>query len=234
MTKYIKLAFIIIPIVCILVLIVCLTFSESGETYTNDINDYCSDKYPVYSPLFLDELPSNARVVAFHYYADYGDEQDIYLELKFSDLDDMEFYISKIKTNIVENSKDTYFESNGDFFLEEKNPYNMNYTDLFCSSEYVLTNDKCFSGYEIEYLQKERFIHSFYALISYSLEELTVIQTCSGGSFFTERYIPKYFERFDIPLNNEMERYKEVNWEDKKQKTGDGCVFLSPKYYSSL
>ena len=53
-----------------------------------------------------------------------------------------------------------------------------------------------------------------FAIISYSYEELTIIQTYSNSSYLEgiDEYIPKYFLRFDIPLTEKLERHIKVYW----------------------
>ena len=183
---------------------------EEDIRYTDDIADYNSKEYPIYSKLFLEEIPLTAKIESFYYYAYYNEECDVYLELKFDNIENLEHYISNVKKRIKEEGTNTIF-LNGSCFLENKNPYDESFTDLFCSSKFCSTSHKNVSGYKVKYIENERYIEAFYEIISYSLEDLTVILTYSGG-WFSERYIPKYFDRFNVPLDNELERYEEVEF----------------------
>ena len=96
---------------------------------------------------------------------------------------------------------------------EEINPYNFKYIDIVYLYSPTSTRGFSFHGYEMLYTDygDVDFLANFCA-ISYSYEELTVIQTDAVFSVLfdkgseSEEKKPKYFERFNIPLEPEHSR----------------------------
>ena len=190
----------------ILVLATLISCGNSGELYTEDINDYGSDRYHRRSSFFLPELPSNADVVFFSSYNYYNEIFDQYLELKFNTKEEMHEYISSILDyDLASFSKDNRVEPAIGWVVEEANPYNSSYTDLISTSMTTGSVEDKWVGYKIRTTGSER-IHANLSVVSYSDEELTVIQAYIYGSNYTF----KYFTRFNIPLDENHERIVKV------------------------
>lgn len=189
----------------ILVLATLISCGNSGELYTEDINNYGSDKYHRRSSFFLPELPTNADVVFFSSYNYYNEIFDQYLELKFNTKEEMHEYISSILDyDLASFSKENREEPAIGWVVEETNPYNSSYTDLISTSMTSGTYgdvDVRWVGYKIRTTGNER-IEANLSIVSYSDEELTVIQSYLYGINYTF----KYFTRFNIPLDENHER----------------------------
>ena len=70
---------------------------EEGLLYTEKIDDYNTDEFPIFSAIFLDDLPENLNIVSFVYYNYWHEAHDVYLEISFDTPEDMERYISSLK-----------------------------------------------------------------------------------------------------------------------------------------
>lgn len=179
--------------------------------YVEGAEFYNTEDYPLYETLFLKELPQEAEAVDFSYYLYYtAEEEDTYLELKFNSLDEMQVYLDTLTATLVDYYRNSYNETqsnNGEWFIECPNPYNEKYTDLFSvvfDAGYCTGAD--YTGYVIEKNEDLFWYKCDYGIISYSYEELTVIQTSSEGWFCESvhgDYVPKYLKRFNVPLNEE-------------------------------
>ena len=110
------------------------------------------------------------------------------------------------------------FDPNGDtgysqneIFLEMPNPYNSSYTDLINLFFLSHTAYASWTGYSV-YVSKGIFLKCNFGVISYSLEELKIVQSSMQGTFSfgdafdSENYVPKYFEYFNIAINENTER----------------------------
>lgn len=190
----------------ILVLATLVSCGNRGELYTEDISDYNSDQHHRRSSFFLPELPTNADVVFFSSYNYYHEIFDQYLELKFNTKEEMHEYISSILDyDLASFSKDNREEPAIGWVVEEANPYNSSYTDLISTSMTTGSVEDKWVGYKIRTTGSER-IHANLSVVSYSDEELTVIQAYIYGSNYTF----KYFTRFNIPLDENHERIVKV------------------------
>ena len=181
--------------------------------YTTSKEEYFSkkcDMSPADKTIFLEELPDNATVVDFSYYKHFFEDRDIYLELRFSNVTDLENYVKSLKSraeNYIADTKGFYF------YKELENPYNSTYKDIFCSGKYFYTRDPIerYIGYE-PLGEAGSYVYCILPVISYSVEELTVIQSYTIGSFNVDNgfnntgHLPKYFERFQIDLSIDQER----------------------------
>lgn len=197
------------------ILLFSLVSCDDGVIYTESIEDYNTEEYPIKSPIFLEAIPDNATVISFYYYEYWHESHDLYIELEFSAESELKEYINSIKNHAESYLTNSTKPSGGEWFIEVENPYDPNYVELVSLSHSTWQNDKRFVGYSIEYQDSVehngyKYIQYVcnYRIISYSLEDLTVIQSCAQGRFepFEEDYIPKYFERFNIPTDKELER----------------------------
>ena len=192
-----------------LVLATLVSCGNKGELYTEDISDYNSDQHHRRSSFFLPELPTNADVVFFSSYNYYNEIFDQYLELKFNTKEEMHEYISSILDyDLASFSKENREEPAIGWVVEETNPYNSSYTDLISTSMTSGTFgdvDIRWVGYKISITGKEH-IEANLSIVSYSDEELTVIQSYLYGYDYTF----SYFTRFNIPLDKNHERIVKV------------------------
>ena len=92
-------------------------------------------------------------------YHQYIDERDIYLELVFQNVADMEQYLADLKAN-----------GDGIASITLQNPYDTDYTDLLFAEGGTLTqNGSVFYEYEIEQIENYSLkISGSYSVISYS------------------------------------------------------------------
>lgn len=208
-----KLIIVILIIFLLIFLSLCILFvgvhhwaSANEEVYfTESIEDYNSEKYPLVPEIFLDEIPSNADVVSFSYYSYWSEARDIYLEVKFSSKDEMEAYLSELKENGIQSVR-----SDKELFITEQNPYDPTFTDLFCTTYFTVTENQTYTGYTID-PAKNRDTITFncnFGVISYSYEKLTVIQSYACGLYRhnIHDYTPRFLLRFDLPLDKKQDR----------------------------
>ncbi|MBR4864349.1 MAG: hypothetical protein IKU07_07225, partial [Oscillospiraceae bacterium] len=191
-------------------------------------NDYNANGYKVSLCVFPAEIPSNAQVVAFSYYNYWQEVHDVYLELKFDSLSEMESYLSAVKTACTQRCEDYKSPLDGEWFIEEQNIYNEKYTESFCVLYNISKGEERYTGYIIESNSIGTVLNCNFGVISYSVNELTVIHTNVTGRFQQNihNHIPKYFERFNIPLDDKHKRTFSLqgNTCDKCDK---GTVLLS-------
>ena len=217
--RYILLAG-LVAIGMISLLIGYLSLLKGQPLKTYDIRDYGSEQYPLVSVIFMDQLPKHADICSFSYYNDNYQLVDIYLELKFSSLDEMNHYLNDLKENGRESLDKYRAPENGTWFITQENIYDKSYMDLFCSFFHTAQKDKNYTGYSVNASNESNAtISCNFAVISYSVDELIVIQSYSYGTFLAgvHDYIPGYFARFDVPLNENIERC--IYWGQ-----GDGSV----------
>lgn len=210
-----KKTFIIIILLAVIVVIILIMILNKSPypLYTEKAEDYNSELYPIDESLFLENIPIEAEVISYSYYNYWEEDQDIYLELKFQDRSDMEKYIEQLISCVIKQIEQKGWEKDANgWFIERTNPYQESYTDLFCTLYRSYRNDYSYTGYEIAHYENSGIIYSCnYGLISYSYEELTVIQTSCCGSIYKsgQEYTPKYFARFNVPENEKRFIYLE-------------------------
>ena len=199
--------------ILIVLMSVCLLFVgvrywgiANREVYfTESIEDYFSEECRLPPEIFLDEIPSNADVISFSYYSYWSEAKDIYLELTFSSKDEMEAYLFELKDHGIQSS-----QVDGELFITEHNPYDPTFTDLFCTTFITYTKNKTYTGYSIDPGKNRDTItcDCNFAVISYSYEKLTVIQSYVCGSFrhSIHNYTPRYFLRFHLPVSEKHDR----------------------------
>ena len=202
-----------ISILIIIVIIVALFIKfcvPSGVYMTTDVKDYNKSKeHPIYSSLFLPELDPSLDVVSFYHYNYYYEVEDIYLEIKFQEIDKMEEYIKTLKDQCKQAIDPEVKQPPYGWLIEETNPYDSKYIDFICLYlKGYTSNNETRSGYSIEINEKNTVITGAFSSITYSYEDLTVIQTDMHGFFRStvHKYIPQYFIRFNIPLTTNYER----------------------------
>lgn len=204
--KRIKVILIVLISVCLLFVGVRRWAVANKEVYfTERIADYNSEKYRLIPEIFLDEIPSNVDVISFSYYSYWSEAKDIYLELKFSSKDKMDAYLSELMDHGLQSSS-----IDGELFITEQNPYDPTFTDLFCTTYITFTKDQTYTGYSIDPVKNRDAItyDCNFAVISYSFEKLTVIQSYVCGSYRDNihDYTPHYFLRFHLPLDEKHDR----------------------------
>ena len=91
---------------------------ENGLLFTEDVADYGTEKYPVALTVFPTKLPSNAQIIDFSYYNYWHQAQDVYLELKFDSLSQMESYLSTVLASCQQICADYTPPLNGKWFIE--------------------------------------------------------------------------------------------------------------------
>ena len=181
--------------------------------YTDDISNYNTEEYPINAPLFMDDIPANAEIVSFKYYNYWNECEDIYLELKFKDEIELSQYVETVMNFAKEYSKTHYGKdfTVDESFIVEENPYNSSYTDCIYIVLSRKSGDNMITGYAISQ-DDGRDIDCYYRIISYSISDLTVIQTSSVGYYreLLQEYIPQYMERFSVDVNAEFTRWYHV------------------------
>lgn len=194
------------------IIVSCLLMDDYPK-FTSDIKDYGSDKYLLDSSLFLPTIPSSAKVVDFSYYNYWNEAKDIYLEVRFTSREEMDAYLAAVNEHSMEELEQYCMPTYQEWFVSETCIYDTSYTDSFCLFFRTYHAGEEYTGYSIHPLSISGVTESVtydcnFGLISYSYEELTVIQTISQGVFrkTVHDYIPAYFKRFHVPLNEEHSR----------------------------
>ena len=189
---------------CALSLIVSLLILSSCDdpniSYTNDPADYS----------LLNDIPEDAQVVDYSYAELYDGRSDFYLELKFTTVQGFEQFLEKLMKEARDEKLDgEIYKDDTDLFLKTTNPYDSSFNEIV-----FLTNPRqrgyiYWVGYKDYCYSVNETIECCLSLISYSLEELIVIQTRIYGVFPEYIYdyrMPKYFERFNIVINEDCHR----------------------------
>ena len=190
---------------------------------TTDISDYNTEEYSLeWFPMFPETIPENAEVLDFLYYKYAADFYDYYLELKFDTPEELLEYLSiRIETVESKLSNKPYYAFEEGVFVEEQNPYDASYVDLFFVDSYLgKAEGKGYAGYTIE--GSDRRLDVCYSMISYSIDELIVIHEYAHNRnyYTTDRKLPKYFTRFGVDPNTEIDRWVEFQ-KIYKNKTDD-------------
>lgn len=184
-----------------------LTSDQPYVISSQNVNDYNSDKCHFSESYFLNEVPARATIANLSYFEYYRESCEQYIELKFEDKDSLDYYLSTIKEHII--SKKTSTAEYDPLFIEEKNPYDDRYIDIFYAPAHSITYNTRYTGYSIKVKANDHIDYTcIYVLISYSYDELTVIQSYTRGTFCSleEEYVPMYLRRFNVPLDRELER----------------------------
>ena len=160
------------------------------------------------------DLPESAEIVRFSHYNNWNEDFDTYLELSFRSEEDLIECLKILAPSKFDPNGEAIYQQS-ELFLETPNPYNSSYTDLV-NLFYVSSNAyTTYTGYSVR-ISKIMFLKCNFGVISYSLEDLKIVQASMQGSFSfgdtfdSENYTPKYFEYFNIAINENTERIYEV------------------------
>lgn len=191
-------------LICVRIILPC------GVYVTESVSDYNTAEYPLHLPVFLNELPPCAEVVSFSYYNYWYEANDYYLELKFSSRELMEDYLSEWWVAASESQQQDRRQTDREWFVVDPNPYDSSYTDIFCTTYINSTADMEYTGYSVEPPEDPHSpsYHCNFGVISYSFDELIVIQTYVHGHFreAVHHHVPRFFLRFALPLEERYER----------------------------
>ena len=193
--------------------------AENHFWHTENVEDYNTTEYPIYEPIFLEELPKTAHAVTFCHSDYWYEVKDIFLELKFDTEDDMRKYLTDLKIKCLKDLEDIKPPSNVEWLFEQQNPYDESFTDVFCALYVTATSSESITGYRITLDDQDKMYDCNFGIISYSYEKLTVIQSYIRGNIRESLYdyIPKYFLRFNVPLDENYERVFFVEYSNEKQ-----------------
>ena len=187
--------------------------------YTDDINDYLSEEYAIGSGFFLGEKPDYATVKRFVYYSYWSEVRDHYLELTFDSREDMDKYLAQIVSAVERRAlKNNIRKPIQGWYVEEENPYDSSYTDWIFTTWLICIGDEKLTGYSVR-ADADRGNHVLSAnaeIISFSYNDLTIVQTRMFGSFETlaidHRF--EYFKRFNIPVDESFEKYVYLDYSE--------------------
>lgn len=177
---------------------------KDGMIFTNDIKNYNTDEYAVPVSFFPDVLPASTKVISYCHYEYWDEAIDIYLELRFDTVEELEKHLNSMKQKYTSNwdNKPTK-KTIG--VTETPNIYDNSYEDVFFNRYHTIQGENYYTGYSID--SNKNFYDCNFGVISYSFDELIVIHAYTNGGFRnTYNHIPMYFERFDIPLYNNHQR----------------------------
>lgn len=170
--------------------------------YTENIAHY--EEYGVNEwDIFPNKIPTNATVIKFSYYTYFSEACDVYLELKFETLSEMEFYLSEFKSTVLENypSKEPLY--NDDCWFVIDCPYNKNYEESICfsSAAYRPSDNSYTVGYSVE----NSIAEFHWSVLSYSKEDLCVIHSYIRGRYHKANdHTPMYLQRFGVTLDKDI------------------------------
>ena len=199
----------------VFLLLISMLLISSCYNYPVYIDDIALYSQTVSNESFFKPvLPSNAEICKFSNYNNWNEDFDTFLELSFKNEEDLIECLKILAPSQFDpNGEDGYKQS--ELFLKMPNPYNASYTDLV-NLFYVSSNaHTTYTGYSVR-VSKIMFLKCNFGVISYSLEELKIVQASMQGSFSfgdtfdSENYTPKYFEYFNIAINENTERIYEV------------------------
>ena len=187
---------------------------SNGCSYTNNIENYVnSDKNDFDISYFPEKITDQMTVVQYSYYQKSIDthNHDIYLEVKFEDVETMEQYLFIAKEA---------FSDSG--YIEYQNPYDSSFTDIIKNTWVLYSNSEGSFASIIQFEDSEeyKYVNMIYRSISFSYEELTIIYNFTeigddieiGNDPDYGKFYPKYLEKFGVqhdPKNNFEYRYSE-------------------------
>ena len=211
MVKRIRIFLLIVLLLPILAFLLWCLITPKEVYFTENPDEYNTGKYSfAHSDTFLPELPQTASVVSFRLYQYWYEDVEYFLELEFNTEEDMRNYLEDLIERYLDKmpSSDKSLER---WIAEEENPYDKSFTDMFYTWYHSSGKDATYTGYEILPKDEESWRYSANsAIISYSYENLTVIQFKFYGTFYTsqhgEDYVPKYFVRFNVPIDENHKR----------------------------
>ena len=214
-SKFILVAIFILSICAFLVgFSMLLANGSNGCSYTEDIENYVnSDNDDFRISYFPEEITDQMTVVQYSYYQKNIDthNHDIYLEVKFIDVETMEQHLLIAKEA---------FSDGG--YIEYQNPYDSSFTDIIKNTWVLesISEGKFASLIQFKGHEEYKYVNMIYRSISYSYEELTIIYNYTDIGNDIEighdpdhgKFYPKYLERFGVqhdPKNNFEYRYSE-------------------------
>lgn len=208
MKKFIIVVAILLVSVFLYVFIVNLHHTEKHILQLSGVNYYDPEAYPIPLTIFPASIPSSADVLSYTYYNYWHEAEDIYLELKFNNVKDMENYLFDVKRTCLENCQNYIPINNCEWFIETKNIYNEKYNEIFCSLYVTSQGEEDYTGYAVTGKPEGSLFKCNFGAISYSFEELIVIHTYVYGWYQknVHNYTPKYFTRFNIPIQENHQR----------------------------
>ena len=155
-------------------------------------------------------IPESAELVGFSYYNYYRENEDAYLEIRFSSVEDLQAYLVEYMVNAENYLRQYTPPTTGEWFLTVPNPYHSAYTDLVSCHATVHSGGEIYTGYYVEPLGEEGlpWLLANCWIVSFSEEELCVIHSRFRGSFFEneDRYTPKYLRRFQVAVELSLDR----------------------------
>lgn len=205
--------------ICIaVILILCFALSTScyGRSeypiYVNDISLYAETVAG--SDYFKVALTSSTEILSFSYYNNWNEDFDTYLELCFENKEDLLECLQSLAPSKFDSNGEAGY-SQDELFVETPNPYNSSYTNLINMSFRTYRGDAIYTGY---YTRSSEllFLKCNFGIISYSIEDLKILQFATQGTFSfgdglgAENYTPKYFEYFNIPIDENTKRMYEI------------------------
>lgn len=211
--KYIStLLVIIMTVSCMSSCSILESDSDNWLDYYEGVENYEALWWPIMKGFFPQKIPSNSQVESFSYYSPNHKNTlyDIYLELKFNTVEETGAFVDEVTNDYLAYTKERLPDSDNSFLIYEVNPYNEGYTDIICTFNSTMSNKKFYVGYKFEksYDGRELIYKCTFQVISYSYEEKTVILSHSSGWFLEkcDNYIPRYFLRFNVPIENGQNR----------------------------
>ena len=193
----------------LLIFALIYTTPTDSHLYSENIDDYqaCTE----WSEIFLDTIPEYATVDEFSYTYDELYVEEIYLELSFNSGDDTIQYVNEVYSYSVDNFSSYDKPTVGAYFKIVTNPYNSDYTDMFCLGDaYIYYSEAEFddylpyTGYEIYSSENSEGIYYCFGVISYSETDRKVIQSYCFVCYTS--YMPKYVSYFDPEIKDGLIR----------------------------
>ena len=185
----------------ILIIAIIVALQPNYPITTDRIEDYGNDEYYFVDKIFMPYLLKNAEVVSYYSYNYWDEDYDLYLELKFNTEDEMDAYLDALFSYVKTKSDAiAYSPVGGDWFVREEHPSDPSFTVCYYKDFHYNQAYQDKTGYRIE----DYYYICCYAVICYSYDSLTVIQSASQGSFnmYYNEYTPKFLERFGITYDS--------------------------------
>ena len=189
------------------------TDEEPDYYFTENVEDFYNINFSIKNrhDIFSYDIPTNAEIISF-YFRDATDYllYDVMVELKFDSEEEVDSYIEDIK--IISSEK--FKTDNGVSSIEEQNPYNDDFIDLFVA-------DVSLNGYEntlrippwgkplVKALSHN--LRSNLICFSYSRSQAKVLifitlSITTHGDNYDSLKIPRYFVYFKVPLTQNFQR----------------------------
>ena len=157
-------------------------------THITDISEYneIMKTCGYFNDRFPQTIPDNAEVVEFVYHYEESRCTEAYLELKFKTAEELLAFVDELKNNIGK-----------DDVAVKQNHVVEHYTDVYKISSGSYSEQE---GRFYYYRHTQTWLYAGYDVCSYSETDLTVIITVIYADIRSSRYTPRYFERFNIPM----------------------------------